>query len=96
MARLLNQNFGWRSKLSLTEAGNDSAGVALDRFINDYSSQNDDEDSCESELIEEGSDDNGDLRFTGSACLSETDSAVTVVATDSSTATEIAKATAFS
>ena len=57
LAQLLNRNFGQLSELSLTEASDDSAGLAIECFINDYSSQNDDEDSSESELLEEGIDD---------------------------------------
>ena len=86
-ARLLNQNFERRSELSLTEAGDDSAG--LERLIHDYLSQSDDEDSSESEPIEEGSDDDCDLRLpdaTAALAQAETDPAVIVVDTDSSTA----------
>ena len=98
LARLLSQHFERRSELSLTEAGDDSAG--LERIIHDYLSvTSDDEDSSESKTIEEGSDDDCDLRlFDARAALAqpETDPAVIVVDTDSSTVTEFAKATAFS
>ena len=59
LAWLLNRNLGRRSELSLTEAGNDS----------NYLSQNDDEDSSESELIEEGSDADVDLRLTDATAV---------------------------
>ena len=97
LARLLSQHFERRSELSLTEAGDDSAG--LERIIHDYLSLSDDEDSSESKTIEEGSDDDCDLRLSDArAALAqpETDPAVIVVDTDSSTVTEFAKATAFS
>ena len=48
--------------MSLAEAGDDSAG--LERLIHDYLSQSDYEDSSESELMDEGSDDDCDLRLT--------------------------------
>ena len=97
LARLLSQHFERRSELSLTEAGDDSAG--LERIIHDYLSLSDDEDSSESKTIEEGSDDDCDLRLSDArAALAqpETDPAEIVVDTDSSTVTEFAKATAFS
>ena len=97
LARLLSQHFERRSEMSLTEAGDDSAG--LERIIHDYLSLSDDEDSSESKTIEEGSDDDCDLRLSDArAALAqpETDPAVIVVDTDSSTVTEFAKPTAFS
>ena len=50
LARLLSRHFERRSELSLTEAGDDSAG--LERIIHDYLSLSDDEDSSESKTIE--------------------------------------------
>ena len=98
LARLLNPNFDRRSELSLTEAGDDSADL-VERLMHDYLSLSDGEDSSESEPIEEGSDEDCDLRVsdtTAALAQAETDPAVIVVDTDSSTATEFAKATAFS
>ena len=100
LARLLYQNFGRRSELSVTEAGDDSADL-VERLMHDYLSLSDGEDSSEFEPIEEGSDDDCDLRLSDAkAALAQakTDPAVIVVDTDSSTATEFAKgkATAFS
>ena len=66
-------------------------GLALDIFQNDYllqSESRDDEDSSESEIIEEESEDNSDLRVTdATAALEQADihQAVIVVDTESST-----------
>ena len=81
LARLLNRNFGHHSELSLSD---DSAGLALislglalDIFQNDYllqSESRDDEKSSESEIIEEESEDNCDLRVTdATAALEQAD-----------------------
>ena len=92
LVRLLNKNFGRRSELPLTEAGDDNVG--LECLIHDYLLQSNDEDSSESELIDEGSDGNCDLQLTDATAAlaqAETDPAVIVVDTDSSTVTEFAK-----
>ena len=60
MARLLNRNIGRRSELRELSFTDDSAGLTLDRFLNDYLLQrelSDDKDSSESEIIEEESED---------------------------------------
>ena len=70
-------------------------GLALDIFQNDYllqSESRDDEDSSESEIIEEESEDNCDLRVTdATAALEQADihQAVIVVDTESSTMTSM-------
>ena len=71
LARLLNRNFGRHSALSLTD---DSAGLALERFLNDcllQSESRDDEESSESEIMEEESEDNCDLRVTDATAALE-------------------------
>ena len=94
LARLFNRNFGHRSELSLSDdslAVGLALGLALDIFQNDYllqSETRDDEESSESEIIEEESEDNCDLRVTdATAALEQADThqAVIVVDTESST-----------
>ena len=76
-------------------------GLALDIFQNDYllqSESRDDEDSSESEIIEEESEDNCDLRVTdATAALEQADihQAVIVVDTESSTMTSMSPMTEF-
>ena len=81
-------------ELSFTD---DSAGLALARFLNDYMLQSelsDDKDSSGSEIIEEESEDDCNSRVTDATAAfdqTETHLAVVVVDTESSTMTESAK-----
>ena len=95
MARLLNKNIGRRSELRELSFTDDSAGLALDRFLNDYllqSELSDDNNSSESEIIEESEDDCNSrvIDATAAPDLAET-LAVIVVETENSTMTEFAK-----
>ena len=65
MAQLLNQNSGRRTELRELSFTDDSVGLALDRFLNDYllqSELSDDKNSSESEIIEEESEDDCNSR----------------------------------
>ena len=83
LAQLLNRNFGRRSELSLTD---DSTVLALDRFLNDYllqSESRDDKDSSESEIIEDESENNCDLRVTdATAALDQAETHLAVIVVD--------------
>ena len=97
LARLLNQNIGHRFELRELSFTDDSVGLALDRFLNDYLLQNelsDDNNLSESEIIEEESEDDCNSRVidaTTAPDLAETHLAVIVVETENSTMTEFAK-----
>ena len=97
MARLLNRNIGRRAELRGLSFTYDSAGLALDRFLNDYlfqSELSDDKDPSESEIIKEASQDDCNSRVTDATAAldkAEVHLRVIVVDTESSTTTEFAK-----
>ncbi|KAI0229009.1 hypothetical protein LSAT2_020554, partial [Lamellibrachia satsuma] len=93
LAQLLNRPSRFDRGLTLTEVGggDDSASgndVGLDRFLNDYFSPSDDEDSPDSDIeISENDDDDFDLRMTDATAALDhaaTDPAV-IVADSAST-----------
>ena len=88
LARLLNRNIGRRSKLKELSFTDDSTSLALDHFLNDYLLQNelsDDNDSSDSEITEEESEDNCNSRVTvtdATAALDQAETHLGVIVVD--------------
>ena len=102
LAQLFNRNFGHRSELSLSDdsvAVGLALGLALYIFQNDYllqSESRDDEESSESEIIEEESEDNCDLRVTdATAALEQADTHQAVIVVDTVTESSTMSMTEF-